>query len=117
LPHELWAFWDGTRIYIALENGTDTMTIDTVTNQIIATTPGGQSSQVLVYEIGNFVPQEIQPLEAFQTNFAGIAIVITVKPVKRIISSSSEASASVENGNLQTPVQIQLRHQGRKIPA
>ncbi|GAB1539229.1 beta-propeller fold lactonase family protein [Scytonema sp. NUACC21] len=66
LPHGLWPSGDGTRIYVALENGTGTTAIDTLTNKVIATNPSGQSSQALVY-IPNAVPQgdglaNLQPL-------------------------------------------------------
>jgi YVTN family beta-propeller protein len=185
LPHGLWASGDGTRIYIALENGTGLTAIDTVTNQVISTTPGGQSSQALVY-VPNAVPQgdglanleplgdaglaahvvlgapgaspeqavttvsinnqglidmveaavtglqpkqsyqlvlvehatspygEIQPLETFQTNPAGAAVVTTIGPIKRIVADSSEtqrrylAIVPVEDGNQGMPVQVQL---------
>jgi YVTN family beta-propeller protein len=185
LPHGLWASGDGKRIYIALENGTGMMTIDTLTNQAIATTPGGQSSQALVYVPkavprgdglanleplgdsglaahvvmgvpGSFPEQpvttvsinnqglidvveaavtglqpkqsyqlalvehatppygEIQPLEAFETNPAGAAVVTTVGPIKRIVANNSKAQrrylaiVPIENGNQGTPVQVQL---------
>jgi hypothetical protein len=185
LPHGLWPSGDGTRIYVALENGTGMTAIDTLTNQVIATTPGGQSSQALVY-IPNAVPQgdglanleplgdsglaahvvmgapgsspeqsvttvsinnqglidlveaavtglqskqtyqlvlvqhatspygEIQPLETFQTNPAGAAVVNTVGPIKRIVADDSEmqrrylAIVPFKNGNQGMPVQIQL---------
>jgi DNA-binding beta-propeller fold protein YncE len=49
LPHGLWPSGDGTRIYINLENGTGLQVIDTLSNQVIATLPGGQAGQALVY--------------------------------------------------------------------
>jgi DNA-binding beta-propeller fold protein YncE len=49
LPHGQWPSGDGTRLYIALENGTGMQVIDTVNNQVIATLSGGQSAQALVY--------------------------------------------------------------------
>jgi hypothetical protein len=55
LPHGLWPSGDGTRIYIALENGTGLQVIDTLSNQVIATLPGGQAAQALVY-VPNAVP-------------------------------------------------------------
>lgn len=186
LPHGLWASGDGTRIYVALENGTGTTAIDTLTNKVIATNPGGQSSQALVY-VPNAVSQgdglanleplgdsglathvvlgapgaspeqsvttvainnqglidlleaavtglrpkqkyqlvlvehatppygEIQPLETFQTNPAGAAVVTTVGPIKRIVAGNSEiqrrylAIVPTENDDRGTPVQVQLR--------
>ncbi|MBW4444916.1 MAG: beta-propeller fold lactonase family protein [Plectolyngbya sp. WJT66-NPBG17] len=66
LPHGLWPSGEGTRIYVALENGTGMVAIDTLTNKVIARNPSGQSSQALVY-IPNAVPQgdglaNLQPL-------------------------------------------------------
>ncbi len=56
LPHGMWTSGDGSRVYVALENGTGIAAIDTMTNKVIATIPGGQSSQALTY-IPNAVPQ------------------------------------------------------------
>jgi YVTN family beta-propeller protein len=66
LPHGLWPSGDGTRMYVALENGTGMAAIDTLTNKVIASNPSGQSSQALAY-IPNAVPQgdglaNLQPL-------------------------------------------------------
>jgi|HubBroStandDraft_6_1064221.scaffolds.fasta_scaffold83701_1 YVTN family beta-propeller protein len=55
LPHGLWPSGDGTRIYVALENGTGMQVINTLTNQTITTLPGGQAAQALVY-VPNAVP-------------------------------------------------------------
>src|ERR1700692_686506 len=49
LPHGLWPSGDGTRIYIVLENGTGLQAIDTLSNQVVATLPGGQAGQALGY--------------------------------------------------------------------
>jgi YVTN family beta-propeller protein len=55
LPHGLWPSGDGTRAYICLENGTGMQVINTLTNQVAATLPGGQACQALVY-VPNAVP-------------------------------------------------------------
>lgn len=55
LPHGIWPSGDGTRIYVALENGTGMQVIDTLSNRVIATLPGGQAAQALVY-VPNAVP-------------------------------------------------------------
>ena len=55
LPHGIWQSGDGSRVYVALENGEHAVAIDTVTNQVIATIPIGQTSQALVY-VPNAVP-------------------------------------------------------------
>jgi YVTN family beta-propeller protein len=55
LPHGIWPSGDGTRVYVAYENGGETAAIDTLTNKVIAEIPVGQTSQALVY-IPNAVP-------------------------------------------------------------
>jgi YVTN family beta-propeller protein len=49
LPHGIWPSGDGTNVYVALENGTGMQVINTLTNQVVATLPGGQAAQALVY--------------------------------------------------------------------
>jgi YVTN family beta-propeller protein len=55
LPHGIWPSGDGSRVYVALENGEHCVAIDTVTNKVIANIPIGQTSQALVY-VPNAVP-------------------------------------------------------------
>src|ERR1700747_284345 len=55
LPHGIWPSGDGSRVYVALENGEHCAAIDTVTNKIIANIPIGQTPQALVY-VPNAVP-------------------------------------------------------------
>src|ERR1700757_625480 len=55
LPHGIWPSGDGSRIYVALENGAHCVAIDTVTNKVIANIPIGQTTQALVY-VPNAVP-------------------------------------------------------------
>jgi YVTN family beta-propeller protein len=56
LPHGIWPSGDGSRVYVALENGGAVIAIDTVSNKVIATIPIGQTAQALVY-VPNAVPQ------------------------------------------------------------
>jgi YVTN family beta-propeller protein len=49
LPHGLWPSGDGTRIYVAPENGTGMQVINTLSNKVIATLPGGQAAQAAAY--------------------------------------------------------------------
>ena len=49
LPHGIWQSGDGSRVYVALENGEMAVAIDTVSNKVIANIPIGQTSQALVY--------------------------------------------------------------------
>jgi YVTN family beta-propeller protein len=55
LPHGVWPSGDGSRVYVALENTVQAAVIDTLTNQVIANVPIGQTSQALVY-VPNAVP-------------------------------------------------------------
>src|SRR5205807_2306846 len=55
LPHGIWPSGDGSRVYVALENGEHCVAIDTVSNKVIATIPIGQTTQALVY-VPNAVP-------------------------------------------------------------
>ena len=55
LPHGIWPSGDGSRVYVALENGEHCAAIDTVTNKVIANIPIGQTTQALVY-VPNVVP-------------------------------------------------------------
>ncbi|HEY1800532.1 MAG TPA: hypothetical protein VGG46_06310 [Terriglobales bacterium] len=52
LPHGIWPSGDGSKVYVALENGEHATVIDTLTNKIIAEIPIGQTSQALVYVPG-----------------------------------------------------------------
>jgi YVTN family beta-propeller protein len=56
LPHGIWPSGDGSRVYVALENGEHCIAIDTVTNKVIANIPIGQTTQALVY-VPNAVPR------------------------------------------------------------
>lgn len=55
LPHGIWQSGDGSRVYVAFENGGAAAAIDTLTNKVIADIPIGQTSQALVY-VPNAVP-------------------------------------------------------------
>jgi YVTN family beta-propeller protein len=55
LPHGIWPSGDGSRVYVALENGEHCVAIDTLTNKVIADIPIGQTTQALVY-VPNAVP-------------------------------------------------------------
>jgi YVTN family beta-propeller protein len=55
LPHGIWPSGDGSRVYVALENGEHAVAINTLTNKVIANIPIGQTTQALVY-VPNAVP-------------------------------------------------------------
>ena len=52
LPHGIWQSGDGSRVYVALENGEQAVAIDTLMNKVIANIPIGQTTQALVYVPG-----------------------------------------------------------------
>jgi YVTN family beta-propeller protein len=52
LPHGIWPSGDGSRVYVALENGETAVAIDTLSNKVIANIPIGQTTQALVYVPG-----------------------------------------------------------------
>ena len=52
LPHGVWPSGDGSRIYVALENGASAVAINTLSNKVVATIPIGQTTQALVYVPG-----------------------------------------------------------------
>src|SRR6201982_1277404 len=56
LPHGIWPSGDGTRVYVGLENEDKLAAIDTLKNEVIATSPIGQAPQALVY-VPNAVPE------------------------------------------------------------
>jgi YVTN family beta-propeller protein len=67
LPHGIWPSGDGSRVYVALENGEHCAAIDTVANKVIANIPIGQTTQALVY-VPNAVPsgpgtENLMPLD------------------------------------------------------
>jgi YVTN family beta-propeller protein len=55
LPHGIWPSGDGSRIYVALENGVQAAVIDTLTNRVMTNVSIGQTTQALVY-VPNAVP-------------------------------------------------------------
>jgi YVTN family beta-propeller protein len=55
LPHGIWPSGNGSRVYVALENGEMAVAIDTASNTVIANIPIGQTTQALVY-VPNAVP-------------------------------------------------------------
>src|SRR6201993_5533842 len=55
LPHGIWPSGDGSRVYVALENGDHCVAIDSLSNKVIANIPIGQTTQALVY-VPNAVP-------------------------------------------------------------
>jgi YVTN family beta-propeller protein len=107
LPHGIWPSGDGSRVYVALENGEHCVAIDTVTNKVIANIPIGQTTQALVYA-PNAVPngpgtENLTPLGA-AANTARLHLEAggTVLP-------DAQASVAVNSLGLLDLIQIAVR--------
>jgi YVTN family beta-propeller protein len=108
LPHGIWPSGDGSRVYVALENGEHCVAIDTVTNKVIATIPIGQTTQALVY-MPNAVPngsgaENLMPL--------GVAANTARLRLEAGNSDSSNAEASVAVNSLGLLDLIQIAAKG-----
>ena len=107
LPHGIWPSGDGTRVYVALENGNHAVAIDTLTNKVIANIPVGQTTQALVYVPGA-VPSgagtdNLVPLgEAGNTEHIRLEAAGTALP-------AAQASAAVNSLGLLDLVEIAAR--------
>src|SRR6201993_5070167 len=66
LPHGIWPSGDGTRVYVGLEIDDEVAAIDTLKNEVIATSPIGQAPQALVY-VPDAVPAVSDALNAAMT--------------------------------------------------
>ena len=92
LPHGIWTSDDSSRLYVGLENGDGVQVIDPVSNAVVATMPGGQAPQALVYlskvassasDRANLVPRVNQDaqniaLKAVQGEGRGFVVVRSV---------------------------------------
>ena len=107
LPHGIWPAGDGSRVYVALENGEHCVAIDTVTNKVIANIPIGQTTQALVY-VPNAVPsgsgtENLTPLGT-AANTARLHLEAGATALK-----DAQASAAVNSLGLLDLVQIAAR--------
>src|ERR1700752_4344700 len=66
LPHGIWPSGDGKRVYVGLENEDKVAAIDTLRNEVIATSPIGQAPQALTY-VPDAVPAVSGTLNAAMT--------------------------------------------------
>jgi YVTN family beta-propeller protein len=104
LPHGIWPSGDGSRIYVAMENGNVAAAIDTVSNKVIAKIPIGQTTQALVY-VPDAVPNgpgtdNLSPLgEAANTAHLHLAATGNALP-------NAQASVAVNSLGLLDLVQI-----------
>src|SRR6266566_3321565 len=51
LPHGVWPSGDGTRVYVGLENEDKVAAIDTLKNEVIATSPVGMPHDVRIFRV------------------------------------------------------------------
>jgi YVTN family beta-propeller protein len=108
LPQGIWPSGDGSRVYVALENGEHCVAIDTMTNKVIANIPIGQTTQALVY-VPNAVPsgsgsENLMPLGA-----AANTAVLHLEPAG---TAFPEARASVAVNSLGLLDLIQIAAKG-----
>jgi YVTN family beta-propeller protein len=72
LPHGIWPSGDGTRVYVGLENEDKVAAIDTLKNEVIATSPIGQAPQALVY-VPDAVPAASSAINSAMTRMPVVA--------------------------------------------
>jgi YVTN family beta-propeller protein len=99
LPHGIWPSGDGTRVYVGLENEDRIVAIDTLTNKVIATSPGGQAAQAVVY-VPNAVPdgpgtQGLEPL-----GVAGKSVQLQLAPPGTETREKAPTSVSLSDQGL-----------------
>jgi DNA-binding beta-propeller fold protein YncE len=102
LPHGIWPSGDGTRIYVALENGTGMQVIDTLSNQTIATLPGGQAAQALVY-VPNAVPTGNGLSNLVSLGYSGQSVHLYLGPND---NSSASGPPTTVTLNYQGPIDL-----------
>ena len=95
LPHGIWPSGDGTRVYVALENGEHAVAIDTLSNKVIANIPIGQTTQALVYVPGA-VPNGDGMANLTPLGVAGQTLHIEMLPPSGT-ASSGRASVAVNS--------------------
>ncbi|HWN99458.1 MAG TPA: YncE family protein, partial [Blastocatellia bacterium] len=96
LPHGLWPSADGTRVYVALENGEHAVAIDTLSNRVIAEIPIGQTTQALVYVPGA-VPSGDGTANLMPLGVAGEALHIAMLPPPGGPCASARATVAVNS--------------------
>src|SRR5450432_4449048 len=104
LPHGIWPSGDGSRVYVALENGEHCVAIDTVTNKVIANIPIGQTTQALVY-VPNAVPSGDGTQNLIPLGEAGSTVRLHLEAAG-ISFSDAQASVAVNSLGLLDLVQI-----------
>jgi YVTN family beta-propeller protein len=107
LPHGIWPSGDGSRVYVALENGEHCVAIDTLTNKVIAEIPIGQTTQALVY-VPNAVPSGSGTENLIPLSAAGNTARLHLQAGGTALSDA-QASVAVNSLGLLDLVQIAAR--------
>ena len=108
LPHGIWPSGDGSRVYVALENGERCVAIDTATNKVVANIPIGQTTQALVY-MPNAVPNGSGTENLMPLGTAGNTARLHLEPGG---SALPEAQASVAVNSLGLLDLVQIAAKG-----
>jgi YVTN family beta-propeller protein len=95
LPHGIWPSGDGSRVYVALENGEMAVAIDTLSNKVIAHIPIGQTTQALVY-VPNAVPAGNGTANLMPLGVAGITARLHLEAASSSLPNA-QASAAVNS--------------------
>src|SRR4029450_11668526 len=104
LPHGIWPSGDGSRVYVALENGQRCAAIDALTNRVIAEIPIGQTTQALVY-VPNTAPSGSSTENLVPLGAAGNTARLHLEPGGPAIPDA-QASVAVNSLGLLDLVQI-----------
>jgi YVTN family beta-propeller protein len=105
LPHGLWPSGDGTRVYVAIENGSKVQAIDTLKNEVVATVGIGQTAQALVY-VPNAVPSGSGADKLVPLGAAGNTARLELAAPPGAELAQARASAAVNSLGLLDLVQI-----------
>jgi len=108
LPHGIWPSGDGSRVYVALENGEMAVAIDTLSNKVLARIPIGQTTQALVY-VPNAVPAGDGPANLMPLGEAGNTARLHLEAAG---SSLPNAQASVAINSLGLLDLVQIAAEG-----
>ncbi len=99
LPHGIWPSGDGTRIYVGLENEDKVAAIDTLKNEVIATSQIGQAPQALVY-----VPRAVPAASNATSNLQALGLAGQ--------SAQLRLAPLGANGETTAPTSVSLSDQG-----
>ena len=111
LPHGIWPSGDGSRVYVALENGEHCIAIDTLTNKVTANIPIGQTTQALVY-VPNAVPTGDGKENLMPLGVAANAARLQLEPSG---NAPAEAGASVTGIILASWIWFRLRRKESRL--